>query len=292
MYGFTQMTEEQVTQRAQLMCPMCAQLGHPVNEELMPLWGAVVATGLNTAPSATGETAGSEGEAASAGDSGASAETGAVADPATTGGESSTSDATTGGESSTGDASTDASGAAAVNPIFFNPEAMEEHQEMMEEMAESGFFPGANFGANGASTGAAGAMPNPMLFGGIEEAGDSESAFAGAAAGCFGMEQEEAYLCMSKTDETACSACAIAGCVWAGQMCVGMGMLNKPHRHKHHLRKAHTTKSQNVEPVNTVNPMVYGIFGLSFGVLLGCGIGAAYSHFYDRNNPLEEKMIA
>jgi len=48
--GGPPMTEQQVIDKAKFMYPMSAQLGHPENEELMPVWSQVVLNGLTRAP--------------------------------------------------------------------------------------------------------------------------------------------------------------------------------------------------------------------------------------------------
>merc|ERR1719150_766085 len=52
--GFNGETEEQVIQMAKARYPMSAQLGHPENEELLPIWHQVVLAGLTRAPDHAG----------------------------------------------------------------------------------------------------------------------------------------------------------------------------------------------------------------------------------------------
>jgi len=178
---------------------------------------------------------------------------------------------------------------AAVNPMFANPEMMEEVGENLPMAMAAGAMTGAGFTP---PAGAGTAVAGMAMAGGMEEIGDGESNMRWqAATGCnlFGVT-EEGQQCMRQATEAACSKCTLLGCSWTGSMCAG-GMMMPSAVLQKNAPASQESQEEESKWTDTVDPVYTLLFGVLAGAVFGCGLGMIYSRCTSKRNPFEESMI-
>lgn len=135
----------------------------------------------------------------------------------------------------------------------------------------------------------------------IEEYGDSESNAALRALGCpiplFGAPEEQYMVCMQQTLEADCKGCASLGCSWTpgaeagtGTCGGGYGFGGLAAAAALKNTKPEEQQSEQSWPEN-VNPAYVLTLGVLAGALFGCGLGVIYSRCQSKQSSFEEAMI-